>query len=616
MVRAARLLALVLAVLGFAWAAWLIAGGGGEFNLLGLRLRSHEPLRPFTIGCAMLAAFVLLGGRVPSMGRKDLGSPFVQAVALSVTVTVFGIVYATTAASGSDPYGYVSQADLWLAGDLHIEQPWVAEATWPSKFRSFAPLGYRPPDADAFADGTIVPTYPAGLALLMAGAKAIGGQEAMFWIVPLSGGLLVLVTYLVALRIAPPGAAIIAAWLMATSPVLLYMLVQPMSDVPVAAAWMTSCYFLLRRGVWPGAAAGFAAALALLIRPNLVFLVVILAAWPLWQARLRGAVRDALPQIVAFCAVASIGVVAVALINQRLYGSASEFGHGDPSVLFGLSHFWPNMVRYLSWLISSQTIAAAAGVAAIVLPWRRIWPDGEQRRFLMMPAALIASVWLFYCFYMEFDAWWALRFMLPVLPFAAIGTGAVAVAIRRASGPAASTLVTIALVLVVMSQYRFAVNHGVLGFWSGERRYVGVARLVQAQTDEHSVIFSLQHCGSVRYYAGRTTLRFETLDGDSLDEAVRWLTSRGVRSYLLLEEWEIAMFRERFAGQATLARLETPLVIYKGERYPATLYDLTGTAAAEPREIRNPVEGLRSVVPAPPAGPLFPAQGQPNAEGR
>ena len=647
MTRAARLLALVLAAIGFVWAAWLIAGGGGDFDIAGVRLRSHEPLRPFAIGCVALAAFVLLGGRI-----KDLGSrfwpkrkpglhsrgQFVQALALSVAVTVFGIAYATTAASGSDPYGYVSQADLWIAGDLHVEQPWVDEAPWPSKYRSFAPLGYRPVVVDGSADGSLVPTYPPGLALLMAAAKAIAGQEVMFWIVPLAGGLLVLTTYAVGRRLAPPGAAIIATWLMAGCPAMLYMLVQPMSDVPVAAAWMAACYFLLHEGVRAGVAAGLAAALALLIRPNLAFLVMILAAWPLWR-RTSGVVsgsdgnwslrvetpvstqrgndsRGPFWQSAAFCAGASLGIIAVAMINRYLYGSALEFGHGDVSALFASSHFGPNLVRYSSWLLKSQTLMALAGMAAILVPWRRLWPDSKQRQFLVMPASVVVSVWLFYCFYLEFDAWWYLRFMLPVLPFIAIGTGAVVIALRRAGGHTISTLAAIALVLVVFTQYRFAVNHGVIDFWSGERRYVGVARLVRAQTDERSVIFSLQHSGSARYYGGRTTLRFDNLDRESLDEAVRWLSSRGLRSYLLVEEWEIAMFRERFNGQATLARLETPVAIYRGDRYAATLYDLSQAHAGGPQEIANPVEGLRSVGPAPLAEPLLSAQGQAHAENR
>lgn len=592
-IRAARLATLVLAILGFAWAGWLVLGGAADINLLGVRLRSHEPLRPFTIGCIALAAFVLLGGRLLSLSAWRPGDR-IQALTLSLVVAAFGIAYSTTAATGSDPYGYVSQADLWLAGDLHIEQPGVADAPWPLKFRSFSPLGYRPPDDDGAPDGAIVPTYPSGLALLMAGAKAIGGQEAMFWIVPLSGGLLVLVTYAIGTRIAPPSVAIVATWLMASSPAMLYMLVQPMSDVPVAAAWLVACYLLVCPGIPAGAGAGLVGAVAILIRPNLVFLVAILFAWPLWRAR---GDRRALWQSLAFGGCASIGIVLVALINRSLYGSASEFGHGDLNALFGWSHLLPNMMRYFSWLIESHTIAAVLGLAGIAWPWRRLWPDEGQRRLLALPLSVVISVWLFYGFYLVFDEWAALRFLLPALPFIAIGTGAAVVLIRRLGG-SRSTLAAIALVLVVFAQYRFAVSHGVLDFWDGERRYVGVARLVREQTDERSVIFSLHHSGSVRYYGGRMTMRFDNLERESLDQAVEWLSSRGIPSYLLAEEWEIPMFKERFAGQGTLGRLETPTAIYQFKGYPARLYDLTQAPAGGVQQVPNSIVGLRSAPPA------------------
>ena len=104
-----------------------------------------------------------------------------------------GIVYTTTAAGGADSYGYLSQAEGWLRGHIKIPQPWAQEAPWPSRSWSFSPLGWRPGDGD---DGSsLVPTYSPGLPMLFAGAKLVAGQEGMFWVVPISGGLLVLATF-------------------------------------------------------------------------------------------------------------------------------------------------------------------------------------------------------------------------------------------------------------------------------------------------------------------------------------------------------------------------------------------------------------------------------------
>lgn len=609
--RFAQRATLALAIVGFVWAGWLTLFGGFDTEVLGVRVRSNAPLRPFIGASIAFIGFILLGGRVGAPHIPFLSGPRVarvlgpvigwrpgerlQVMALGAAVTIFGITYATTVAGGSDSYGYISQADLWLEGDLRLEQPWVSEADFASRRPSFAPLGYRALN-DEFV---IVPTYPPGLPLLFAGAKAVAGQEAMFWVVPLLGGVLVLATYGVARRVAPPGAAVIAAWLTATCPVMIFMLVSPMSDVAVSALWMSACYFLLRSDLRSALAAGLVAAVAVLVRPNLVFIAAILAAWPLWQAWWSREGRGrAVGQVAAFGVCVSAGAIAVALINQHLYGAATTSGYGDLTEAFARAHVWPNLVKYTTWLVETHTIAAVAGALALLLPSRRLWPDAVHRRFLAVSASIVVSVWLVYCLYIEFDAWWFLRFMLPTLPFIAIGTATIAVAIRRAGGRTTGAVVALGVLLVVMLQFRYAADSGASDFWRGERRYVGVGRLVRAETPENSVIFSVQHSGSIRYYGGRMTLRFDNLEGESLDGAVAWLSSRGVPSYLMAEDWEVTMFKDRFKGQTTLERLETPLVIYRG---PATalLFDLDEAVTGKPKEVEAKIDGLRSALPAP-----------------
>jgi hypothetical protein len=85
-----------------------------------------------------------------------------------------------------------------------------------------------------------VPTYPPGLPLLMALEKTVAGACAVFWISPVAGRLLVLATYGVGRRVGTPVVGVVAAWLTATSPTVLFAIMQPMSDIPVAAAWAIS----------------------------------------------------------------------------------------------------------------------------------------------------------------------------------------------------------------------------------------------------------------------------------------------------------------------------------------------------------------------------------------
>src|SRR4051812_27722411 len=197
-------------------------------------------------------------------------------------------MWSTRVAAGADAYGYVSQADLWLRGDLHIDQRFGATVPWPLARWTFTPLGYRP-EPDGYR---IVPQYAAGLPLLMAGVKAVAGQCAIFWVVPVCGAILVLATYAIGRRLDRPVVGLAAAWIVATSPTVLFMLMAPMSDVPAAAAWTVAIAGALGHTPASAVAAGVAAAMAVLIRPkpaplSPVFLVLV--ALP--RRRREGAAR-------------------------------------------------------------------------------------------------------------------------------------------------------------------------------------------------------------------------------------------------------------------------------------------------------------------------------------
>ena len=87
------------------------------------------------------------------------------ALATAATSFVIAIQYGAFVAGGGDSSGYVSQADLWLKGDLLVEpRPWSEMAEHPRSAWLFCPLGYRPGPVR----GTIVPTYSPGLPLMMA----------------------------------------------------------------------------------------------------------------------------------------------------------------------------------------------------------------------------------------------------------------------------------------------------------------------------------------------------------------------------------------------------------------------------------------------------------------
>ncbi len=84
--------------------------------------------------------------------------------------------------------------------------------------------------------------------------------------------------------------------------------------------------------------------------------------------------------------------------------------------------------------------------------------------------------------------------------------------------------------LVVTAQRR------VFTFDEGERRYATVAQLVAAQTEPDAMILASIHAGSLRYYGGRATLRFDILDPAWLDDGVAWLDDHGRHPYVLVED--------------------------------------------------------------------------------
>ena len=503
---------------------------------------------------------------------------------LSLTALILGLKYGTYVAGGADSYGYVSQSDLWYEGRLAVEQPWVKDVPVPGGQWVFAPLGYRP--AAGRQSVAIVPTYSPGLPMLMAGARVIGGPCAIFWVVPLAGGVLVLATYGLGRGLSSPVTGLIAAGFVLTSPVFLFMLMSPMTDVPVAAAWAAALWLLVcpsaSTSAWRVTAraigAGLIAAIAVLIRPNLVMVLPALAIWFLLRAwKADGSARlRVLIDGVAFAAAASVGVFAVAALNQLWYGSALMSGYGGAGTLFAAANIWPNLVTYADWFRQSQTAWPLLGVAALAAPVAALWPAGRDRAGVITLSAFALVATLSYLVYGVYDAWWYLRFLLPVWPALMIGFAAIVVAMARRRRVLAWLAAVIVFALCVQNVV-FAVNHSAFRLWKEERRYSSVGQLVRAATEPGSVIFAIQHSGSLRRYAGRLTIRFDSVDDGWLDQTIAWLSERGFASYLLVEDWELPRFRDKFRTQQAVSRIEgAPVIEYAGNG-TVRLFDLRST---------------------------------------
>src|SRR5262249_4741680 len=151
-------------------------------------------------------------------------------------------------------------------GTSRVEQPLIGRAPWPHAEWTFTPAGHMPSPAGRDA---VVPICPPGLPLLMAVAGVIPRGE--FIVVPLCGALAVWLTFLLGRRLDNDAVGVAAAVLLACSPSVLFQVVQPMTDVPAMAWWLLAAVLAIgpREGGARPVAAGIAASLAILTRPNL-----------------------------------------------------------------------------------------------------------------------------------------------------------------------------------------------------------------------------------------------------------------------------------------------------------------------------------------------------------
>jgi hypothetical protein len=115
------------------------------------------------------------------------------------------------------------------------------------------------------------------------------------------------------------------------------------------------------------------------------------------------------------------------------------------------------------------------------------------------------------------------------------------------------------------------------------------------------------HSGSVRYYGGRMTLRYDMLDQAWLDRSLAWLEQHGAHPYLLVSDWEIPQFLGRFERQEAAGQLARPPVFrYQGQAGEIFLFDLAPKlpprSEAATVMVADEIDDLRSAPPvAPPA---------------
>lgn len=588
--RRARARHLALVVSGGALvSATLIAFTGGiGFELAGLAVQARRPWIAAIIGVAALAAALRVAGAAAV--RHDLESAWrsggrtwaLVAATAAFGVAVVGLVWGTWTASGADAYGYVSQALMWADGKLSVSVPLAQGAPWPSPEWTLSPFGWRP----ALHPDAIVPTYAPGLPLLMALASILAGETAVFWVVPLTGALAVWWTWKVGGELTGARAAAAGAVLVASAPAFLFQIVQPMSDVPVTAWWTGALLFVLRQRP---VLAGACASAAILTRPNLAPLAAWLAAALLLSRRSEpaGGSRSSRPSwrrrgadLAWFVGAVTPGVTAWLGINHVWYGHALTSGYGSAGDLFDAANIGPNAIRYGRWLIESHTpfvLLALTSPAALWWTTRRATRGGagepvreargnagagpirDRPRAIVVSFGFAALVVCAYLPYAPFQEWTYLRFLLPALPVLLLLSCHAAVRLlARLPGALALAALLLGTTALAGHQIDHARDGRAFDLQRLERRYRETGREAASRLPDSAVLLAVQHSGSLRLYAGRTTLRWDLLEAPSFDRALAHLRAHGFTPVIVLESWEEPQFRGHVSPHSPVGQLDWP----------------------------------------------------------
>jgi hypothetical protein len=528
----------------------LAVSGGFRTTVGGLRISMRSPL-PIAILSVILFAIWYATARREKLIAVDLErawaglhrhSTFVTAIAL-VVVFMAG-VFATRSAAGADASGYISESGMLASGRL-FQADELADLRRGHDPYLTSPLGWRPAGEDRQA-----PTYSPGLPLLMAFPHAIAGVGGASAVVILAAGIAIVATGLLAFQLAGSAAAVIAASFIAFTPVFLYQSIQPMSDVPVTAAWML-CFLMLSRGGSWELLAGIACATAVLIRPNLAPLAIV----PLFVARRR----------FAFALPVAIAGAFLAYMQLIWYGSPFLSGYGSAEELFALSNIAPNASRYVRWLMGTAPALVLAVFGVLRLRANRL-----AQGLFVFAVLVIAS----YLVYAVFDDWSYLRFLLPAMAiFAVFASIELSAWIDR--WPVAVRPLLLFAIVMGVTAHALWVARSMDTFKLADqlRRVSVVADFINEDVPPAAVIVAGEQSGSMRYYTERPILRWEAAAPDALAAAMTVLEQSRRPIYIVLDAWEDGLFRAKFAALPAGA-LDWPPILDAGTSHRTRLWKL------------------------------------------
>jgi hypothetical protein len=469
-------------------------------------------------------------------------------------------------AGGADSAGYLGSARLLSEGRARttIDRTLPGAPLEKNPPTIYMPLGFR-----TVGTSELAPTYPVGFPLLIAAAAPLPvSLEIRTAIVLLLHALAgALLTFWLARECGlSPATAGLAALLLATSPVYLFVSVSAMSDVP-ALVWTTAAVLAAwrsrRHASW-ALAAGAALSMAVLIRPtNALALLPMLLCAGASPRRWMLMLAAGLPGAALFFAY-----------NIGAYGAPLATGYLQAERLFSAGNVIPSLRHYAGWL---PVVLTPIVVLALGLPV-------FARRANPLPAALLlwgVSFPAFYAFYAyTHETWWYTRFLLPAFPPLIVGAlwvarvaldrAAASTAGRRlaAAAPRFPAAVTAAIVAAAILAHNLSWGRrlDVFAPGVGEARYVTVADWTRANLPANAGLLALQASGALYHYTNFPVIRWDLIDGDALRSLEHDAKSGAHPLYAILFPYDFELqVRDRLQGNWTQVASVVDVTVWRFE---------------------------------------------------
>lgn len=500
---------------------------GVDVRLGGMTVRSHSAVRVLAAAAALIFVRIRLG--IDSYPRWLTRIALLAAICGSVE-SWFRFLLGTI--GGADSYGYVS-ASRMLA-DFRMIDPAPA-AEWlsaPNRLALASPLGWTPaPDGSGIA-----PAFPIGVSLVMALATMIGGSGAVFFVSPLCGAITLWLVYRLAREWVDPETSLLASAMVAWNPLFITYAKQPMSDVPATMWIVLALWLAMQRSSAAVFFAGLAAGAAVITRPALLIAAAVIPV-----SAYRG--DSPMRRVLIGGAGLAVGVMVQMAIQQQLFGSPFSTGYGAAGNLFSASHLADNARIFFGR--HAWDVLGPLWIPGLIIGLIGSRPDPRGK-----PAALLLAVMLPYLFYLPFDHWETLRFLLPgLVPLTiVVADGLMHIARMPRNPKVAAAIVAAFMAIIAGRSENLLRKSSVWEVAALEERYPLAGQWIDVNTPQTSVVMANQHSGSLRWYGKRQTLRWDFIAPEHLATTVNELQSHGAEVYVALEGDEVAMFEQRFAG--------------------------------------------------------------------